>query len=238
LAFLVGALVLPATGLEAQSDWTISVEATAVVTNMTGSLTFSEIETPTDLDLADLTSSKGGFTVGLDIWKGDWGILTGLQILDLEKESTTAINNVFTRQVEETIGKVAIARRLAPGAVVFAGIRTWNTSLMFELGPPTTASLDGSDQWVDPIVGGRLFLDLGEGWFVGLDADVGGLGISSDLTWNAMGRAGYQVSNTLTLFAAYRALGVDYTTDAAEVDGTVTYDTVRHGPQIGLRVTF
>jgi hypothetical protein len=238
LTLLGFAFLLPGASVLAQSEWTVRFDATVVATDMTGSLTFSEIDTPADLDLAELLTRKEGFTVGLELWRGAWGVLAGIQLLELEKQSTTAINNVFTRKVEETIGKIAIGWQPAPAAVVFAGVRTWDTSLMFELGPPTTASLDGSDRWVDPIVGGSLYHDFGQGWFAALNADIGGFGMSSDLTWNAKGSAGYQVSNTLSLLLAYRALGVDYTTASSAVGGTVTYDTIRHGPQIGLALTF
>ncbi len=64
------------------------------------------------------------------------------------------------------------------------------------------------------------------------------LGVGSDLTWRALGAVAYELSDRLALFVEYGVLAVDYTTDARELSGTVTYDTTRHGPRIGARTTF
>lgn len=238
---LVAAAILaaPAAPASAQSsDWSFSFRASALVTTMTGSLTSTEISSPIDLDLAKLSEEKAGFTLDFDVWKGDWGLLTGVQLIELKLSTATDINNVFTRQLEETIGDVVVARRLAPGAHVYAGIRSWSTAVEFQLGPPTPGTLDGSDKWVDPVLGGHMESPFSDGWFAALDADLGGFGIGSDLTYKAIGAIGYEVSPTFSILAEYSLLGVDYTTDTPEIGGSATYDTLRHGPRIGARLTF
>jgi hypothetical protein len=220
------------------SDWSFDFTASTVLTSMTGSLTASEITSPIDLDLAKLSEDQASFTLDFDVWKGNWGLLTGIQLIEYKLSTATEINNVFTRELDETIGELTVARRLAPGAHVYGGIRTWSTAVVLQLGPPTPGTLDGSDKWVDPVVGGHLERAFDEGWFVALDADVGGFGISSDLTWKAVGGIGYRVSRTFSILAEYSLLGVDYTTEAPGRGGTVTYDTMRHGPRIGARLTF
>jgi opacity protein-like surface antigen len=220
------------------SAWSFDFGASTVLTSMTGSLTSSEITSPIDLDLAKLSEDQASFTVDFDVWNGDWGLLTGIQLLDYSLSTATEINNVFTRELQETIGELTVARRLAPGAHVYAGVRTWSTGVVLQLSEPTPATLDGSDSWVDPVVGGHVERAFDEGWFVALDADVGGLGISSNLTWKAVGGVGYRVSSLFSVLAEYSLLAVDYTTDARALDGTVTYDTMRHGPRIGARLVF
>ena len=236
LVAILGATAMPA---HAQSsDWTLNFTASAILTTMTGSLTSTEISSPIDLDLAKLSSEKEGFTVDFDVWKGDWGLLTGVQLIELKLSTATEINNIFTRQLEETIGDVVVARRLAPGAHVYGGIRAWSTAVAFQLGEPTPGTLDGSDKWVDPILGGHLERPFSDGWFAALDADLGGFGIGSDFTYKAIGAIGYEVSPTFSILAEYSLLGVDYTTDTPAIGGSATYDTLRHGPRIGARLTF
>ena len=96
----------------------------------------------------------------------------------------------------------------------------------------------GSDtqQWIDPIVGGRLITDLTNKLAFSLRGDIGGFGISSDVTWNITGLLGYRFTNLLSLWGGYKALGTDYTTGSGS--DLFTYDTVTHGPVFGLGFRF
>ena len=50
----------------------------------------------------------------------------------------------------------------------------------------------GDEDWVDPLVDGRVIFDLSKKWAVSLDGSVGGFGIGSDLDWDAAGLIGYR----------------------------------------------
>lgn len=63
-------------------------------------------------------------------------------------------------------------------------------------------------------------------------ADVGGFGVSSDLTWQALGGIEYRFNETWSLKAGYRAMGVDYRNAGLKLDG------VPHGPAIGVGIRF
>jgi hypothetical protein len=67
-----------------------------------------------------------------------------------------------------------------------------------------------------------------------LRADVGGFGVSSDFTWNVQGGFSWDATDYLTLVFQYRALSVDYSTGTAGTPNRFTYDTIIHGPLIGL----
>ena len=67
-----------------------------------------------------------------------------------------------------------------------------------------------------------------------LKGDVGGFGVSSDLTWNLQGGVAWDVSELLTLFVEYRALSVDYSTGTAGTADRFVYNTVTQGPVFGL----
>ncbi|WP_234838832.1 hypothetical protein [Sinorhizobium meliloti] len=74
-------------------------------------------------------------------------------------------------------------------------------------------------------------ISINEHFYLTSWALIGG-GASSDLVWDVMGGAGYQFNDSISAVVGYRAAGVDY-----ENDGFV-YDTVQHGPTIGLVVRF
>jgi opacity protein-like surface antigen len=62
--------------------------------------------------------------------------------------------------------------------------------------------------------------------------DVGGFGVGSDLTWQAFGGVSYDINETWSIKAGYRALATDYE------NGGFRLDAVSHGPVVGLGVRF
>lgn len=93
---------------------------------------------------------------------------------------------------------------------------------------------EGSDSvgWVDPIIGARFRADLSEKFFFIASGDVGGFGVASDFTWQALAGFGYRLNDSGSLLLGYRAIGTDYT------DGGFTYDLVASGLVIGYEYKF
>ncbi|MDO3443955.1 hypothetical protein [Agrobacterium sp. V1] len=119
-----------------------------------------------------------------------------------------------------------------------AGARFWHisndvtvTASHFAIGSQT-ATHDESFGWVDPVVGLRAFLPLTEKLSVQAQADVGGFGAGSDITWSVLATANYLVTDNLSVSAGYKALKVDY-----DRDGHV-YDTMLSGPVLGMTWRF
>ncbi|WGF90417.1 hypothetical protein [Marinivivus vitaminiproducens] len=102
-------------------------------------------------------------------------------------------------------------------------------------GAVTEREADRNETWVDPVVGTRLILHLGERWSFRLAGDIGGFGLGSDLSWAAQGLLGYTVAfgrfNTV-LGVGYQALSWDYDDDDFE------WDVTQHGPVIGAAIQF
>jgi hypothetical protein len=95
--------------------------------------------------------------------------------------------------------------------------------------------LDQDEGWIEPFIGGRIGLELGEHWLLSLRGDVGGFGVDhSDFSWQAIGGVGYRWQHdgwSIDVFGGYRALGQDYTR------GGFTWDAVTHGPVLGTQVS-
>jgi hypothetical protein len=95
--------------------------------------------------------------------------------------------------------------------------------------------VDESQTWIDPLVGVNVSLGLAKRWSVRAEADIGGFGVGSDLTWNAQAALVYRFTAVgLDAFAAggYRALSWDYQ------DGGFEWDVIMHGPMLGAGVRF
>lgn len=86
--------------------------------------------------------------------------------------------------------------------------------------------------WVDPIVGVRAVAQLSPRWTLIGYGDVGGFGVSSDLTWQAMAAINYRFKERVALTLGYRYYSIDY-----DNDGFV-FDVKQYGPLIGTAITF
>jgi hypothetical protein len=72
----------------------------------------------------------------------------------------------------------------------------------------------GSVDWVDPLVGARIRHRLAAGQELLLRADVGGFGVGSQFSWNALAAYSWEFAVrdgvTYSGLLGYRALDVDY----------------------------
>ncbi|TGD74871.1 hypothetical protein E4634_06675 [Mangrovimicrobium sediminis] len=120
---------------------------------------------------------------------------------------------------------------------LFAGARYWDvdTTLKFGggLGFLAGKRIENSEDWIDPMVGLKGRTPLGDtkfylvGWL-----GMGGLGIGSDIFYDASFNLGYQWTDSIGTTLGYRVLDVDY-----DDDGYV-YDVQQYGFSAGLTWTF
>jgi hypothetical protein len=113
------------------------------------------------------------------------------------------------------------------------------TYLRNEIDIKQLRQVDKSDNWIDPIVGGRMLVDLTQDWDILLSADVGGPGGGSDFTWNASALVGYRFkmgTRDAAFRFGYRALYQDYDTGSGR--RRFEWDVTQHGPIAGLAMRF
>ena len=94
----------------------------------------------------------------------------------------------------------------------------------------TTASL--AEDWWDPYVGVRARLNLTKAFYLTAKADIGGFGVGSDLTWQASGALGCQVTPSLYTEIGYHYLYTDYNHNG------FVYDVSQSGVEINAGITF
>lgn len=117
------------------------------------------------------------------------------------------------------------------------GARVWHISNDVKLtgshgGMSGSVSYGESFGWVDPLVGLRVLLPLTEKLSFQAQADIGGFGAGSDLTWSALATVNYVFTDRLSASVGYKALAVDY-----DHKGYV-YDTRLSGPVLGMTYRF
>jgi hypothetical protein len=90
-----------------------------------------------------------------------------------------------------------------------------------------------SKWWIDPIVATRMMVPLGGKMSMSLYGDIGGFGMGSDLTWQALGTVNYQISRKMNAGIGWRYFKINYDDN----DGFL-YNVAQSGPFIALRTDF
>ncbi len=182
-----------------------------------------------------------GLTLFLDGRVGRFGAFADIDYLKLSADGDPPRGVLFSDlDVDITSLNTSLYgyyRLLAGGRAaldVLAGGRLWyvrsEIDLQGALLPGRKA--DASETWADPVVGVRGQAELGAGFHLFGLADIGGFGVSSDSTWQAMGALGYRLTDRIVARAGYRHLAVDYD------DGGFVYDVELSGPIIGVSFRF
>ena len=91
------------------------------------------------------------------------------------------------------------------------GIRYWYFGENLNFTPSRLGlNFSKSQNWVDPLVGGRIVADLSPKIVTTVAGDVGGWGTGSQLEYQVVGALGYKLTPKLILQAGYRYLYFDY----------------------------
>lgn len=91
------------------------------------------------------------------------------------------------------------------------GARFWHMGQKLNFNPSALGlNFNGSLNWTDIVIGGRVQLPMGEKTVIDLLGDVGGWGATAKLDYQFAAILGYKVARKWTLVAGYRYLFIDY----------------------------
>lgn len=101
-------------------------------------------------------------------------------------------------------------------------------------------SRSGAVDWLDPLIGARVRYGVAPGHDLFLRGDVGGFGVGSKFSWQAIGGYSFDfaVRNSVTWsgIVGYRALYADYAKGSGQT--RYEFDLLQHGPVVGLSARF
>lgn len=117
---------------------------------------------------------------------------------------------------------------------LLAGARSISMDVDVTLSPSALPgrSFGVSEDWVDPVVGGRVRVDFAERWFTTLFADVGGFDGNSDSSWQAVAILGYRFNDRWSVQGGWRQLSIE-----KEIEGRDTSLDLG-GPLLGFTARF
>jgi hypothetical protein len=227
--------------------WTVTVAPYLWLTALDGNATVAGIKSDVDVSPSDLLKDLSfGAMMGVDVQKGRFGVgFNGLFArvtpddkvgdvkIDVTSDSGQFTIMPFYRLVDWQYGTSSSGRPLHLTLSPEAGFRITYLRTEIELHPGQT--VDGSESWVDPLIGSRIGLDLSDRWAIAGEGNFGGFGVGSDFTWNAQAFVGYRTTlfgRPTTLLVGYRALSQDYD------HNDFAWDVTMHGPIIGTAIQF
>ena len=86
--------------------------------------------------------------------------------------------------------------------------------------------------WVDPIIGTRVFYKFTDDVSLQAQADIGGFNVGADFSWSLFTTLNYQLNRHLSVSAGYKALSTNYQNDG------LRYDVRMKGPVVGMTYRF
>jgi opacity protein-like surface antigen len=222
------------------SPWEFRMALYGWAEGLNGDIGFLGRTASVDVSFGDIVKELDmGFMGAFELRRGRWSLVADLVYADIgAKDKIGDISIDFKEQ--QILGNFTINYEVMKNHsmmfYLYAGARVNWMDLTLELDDSRTPFRDFresvSQSWVDPIVGARFAANLSEKFFFYTSGDIGGFGVSSQLTWQAMAGFGYRVTENGSLLFGYRAIGTDYT------NGGFTYDLVASGPVIGFEYKF
>lgn len=235
----------------AAEEWEFVVAPYLLAPNITGDTGVGrfvnganvDVDTGDILDALDL----GGMIHAEARHASGFGIMTDLAFMDLSSKTPGPLlpNATIKGEVFQGILEAYGTYRFdlfRDKIDVYGGLRWWHMDVKLTRqnapGPAPANLIDISEDWVDPVVGARWVAQLGEDWRSSFAADVGGFGIGSDFSLSLQALALYDFSKSMSFAFGYRVLTVDYDNGKAGTPNYFAYDTITHGPMVGVAFRF
>jgi opacity protein-like surface antigen len=220
------------------SGWEVRTALYGWGTMLEGDVTLRGIDAPVDVSFGDILNNLDYAVMGVvEVGRGKWSFLTDLFLAQLSADASSG-NLDFDVQLNQFIGNFVITRNIINDPRtrfdVFAGARVNSMDMDLDIETNRLGTFSGSQDktWVDPVIGARFQRELSDRFFVRALADIGGFGVSSDLTWQALAALGYHINDAASVALGYRGLGTDYEA------GDFGYDVISHGVIIGFEYKF
>ncbi|MET1411811.1 hypothetical protein ABVF61_06060 [Roseibium sp. HPY-6] len=174
-----------------------------------------------------------------------FGAVFDIAYMDLGDDRTFpavggSVNAGFKQLISELFFGYRFYRSERAWAEAYAGARVWYNQIDVSASVPGNSFSTTLDEaWADPVIGLRGQVFLNDKWSLYGTGNIGGFnfGFASDFTWGAQGGVGYHFNDSVALQLHYKATAVDFDNDKSGIRN-FQYDTITHGPLVGLVFNF
>ncbi len=239
-------IVLPVLCLPSHAkNWSFQVEPYLLATTIEGDAGIGRIEnTPVEVDFNTILDNLelGAMIHAEALHKSGWGVAVHYAFMDLasKKSADDKFAKVKIHQgVLEALGIYRVKYK-NDHIDYIAGIRWWDNDIDLSFNAGITdneRNLGVSEDWVDVVAGVRWGHKIDNNWDFVSRVDVGGFGLSADFTSTVEAGINYKISKLMVLDVRYKATWVDFE-DNKGTEDYFKYDTLTHGPLLGLSFNF
>ena len=245
-AALLAVLMLLPVQSRAQ-DWSFAFEPYVLASSIEGDASVGRATgVEVDVDMSDILETlEMAFMGHFEAHHSNgWGVALDYGFMNLGADISGPRGGVVDAKVRQGVFEAMLIRQrqLGDGSLEYlAGIRWWDNDVDVEIDPavlPGTAAFEIEEDWVDLILGVRWSKPVNDQWTMHLRGDIGGFGVASDFTSTLSAGFHYKMTESTDLDLQYKATWVDFETGAPGQSGYFRYDTVTHGPLIGVIFKF
>ncbi len=237
-----------------EKEWHFTLGAYSWLTAMEGSTELRGLKAQTDVSIGkELERLNLAYMSYMEVRYRRWSL--GLDVIYAELSSDAPYQyGPISGDLNVKLKQAFITARLQYRLIdtdsytldVFGGVR-WNymesdidirTRVSFDqpflqrFNGESEHRFDFSRDWFDPVIGMRNVLHMTPKWYLQASGDIGGFGVGSDLTWEAMGGIGYRFNTHVSTLVAFRAMGINYDKDDFKLN------TVSYGPLLSVIFAF
>lgn len=230
-------------------NWKFQIEPYMMATKIAGDASIGRISgAPVDVDFNTILDNlEMAAMLHFEAHHNSgWGVILDYGFMDLGQSHSTSRDGIAKVTLRQGVLESLALYRIKYGrnkVDYFAGVRWWDNDLSLTLDaaitPENSQFIKVKEDWLDLVMGVRWQQQLNRKLSVMARGDIGGLGMSSDFTSTLEAGVSYQLSKLMTLNVKYKGTWVDYDNEKNEGGiGHYQYDTVTHGPVIGLNFAF
>ena len=232
LALTLG-LACAVTARAQTNHWHVDTSLNLFAAGLSGDVTAHGIPAKVDASFGDVlenleAGAAGRITVGYDRWL----LSTEFSYMKLGVSVPAASVEMKQWLVEPSLGY-----QFCNSFQGFVGARYNNINGDVTFNGPAGKVATGTQEWWDPIIGAQTSLPLvGKKLTADGRFDIGGFGVSSDITWQAYPYLNWRFARWGSAQLGYRWLGTDYETGSGA--NKFQYHMLVQGPQLGVTIHF
>ncbi|MGB1128600.1 MAG: hypothetical protein ACPG4K_01020 [Haloferula sp.] len=229
-----------------QSAWEFGFRPYVWMTGLNGTIGANGVTSPVDIDFGDILGNLDMvWSSTLEANRGKWGVLLDFTYLKLSDNFLPTFGTSpppiapsgFEMEMFllDLVGSYRISEWDSGALHLTGGVRWLSIENNINLATPAGpfGSAGAKDDWFDPHLGFRIHHDLSPCCYLRGFADVGGFGVGSDLTYQALAAFGYRATEHVAVELGYRYLSEDY-----DNSPNFSFDAEMHGPILGISIVW
>lgn len=226
----------------ASDEWTFTLSPYVWFSGLGGEVTLPRGSESFNADFGDIFDTlKFSFMGIAEARRQNFSLLLDIMYLNLQQgipvpgagAYSGGSSRVKTTQAS-AIGLFTVLEQPSARLELGGGVRAWwlNSEINLDPGLMPGQSVDQSTNWVDPLIAARASVRLNDRLSLTGYGDIGGFGVGSEFTWQAIATLDWRVSERFSTSIGYRWIQIDYDSGRANIGLDMS------GPIIGASFRF